>query len=188
MAKDRVSESFIANRLSGGTIPGDLAILLQHAEELADRSGIELNWEKSWAPWADTSYLTKTDRQNPDVMANVRAIAEVCKWITFVAANDEDECFGYWRGPSMRPLVESPLVLFDNEGQFTLCGSDFCEAVLSQISDGVERVEMKEWFRSLDIEVRAERFEGFARHPDDPGPDRMHEDLYYSYLGRRPAS
>ncbi len=188
MAKARVSDVFSAYRLSGEPIPGDVAILLKQAEELAERSGIELNWKKVWSPWSDTSYLTKSDRQNPDTMANVRAIADVCKLVAFVAATDEDECIGYWRGPRMRPVKNSPLVLFDNEGQFTLCGSSFTEAVLYQAPDEEGFAELRDWFRSLGIEVQAESIEDLACNTDDPAPDKLHHELYERYLGLTPGA
>jgi hypothetical protein len=184
MAKHCVLDAFSAYRLSGEPIPDDVTILLKHADELAEHFGIELNWKKDWAPWSDTSYLTKSDRQDPDVMANVRAIADVCGMIAFIAANEDDDYVGYWRGPGMRPVADSPLVQFDNEGQFTLCGISFAEAILYQTSSEEGFAEMRDWFRSLGIEVRAERIGDLVCQSDDPGPDKLHHELYDRYLSR----
>src|SRR5689334_4494197 len=111
MGRSRNLEAFSAHRLNGAPVPDDVKILLGHAGELAERCGIELNWEMGWAPWLDTSYLTESDRDNPDIMANVRAIADVCRLVTFIAAHEDGEYYGYWRGPSMRPVADAPLVL-----------------------------------------------------------------------------
>src|SRR5262249_34763111 len=120
MEMDPVSKAFSANRLGGEPIPGDLRILLAHAEELAERTGIELNAEEGWAPWLDTSYLNDDDRANPDTMANVRAIADVCGFIAFVGGTEDGESFGYWRGPDRKPVAGAPIVVLDTEGQFRI--------------------------------------------------------------------
>jgi hypothetical protein len=79
MAKDRIVSQFSSNRLGGESVPDDVKKLLEHHDQFVKRTGIELNWKKGWAPWADTSYLSPDDLANPDIAANVKAIAEVCE-------------------------------------------------------------------------------------------------------------
>jgi hypothetical protein len=183
MAMVRVLEAFSARRLGGEPVPEDVKILLGHARELAERSGVELNWEAESAPWLDTSYLTEEDRRNPDIMANVRAIADVCRYVAFIATCDDDEYLGYWRGPGLAPVAGAPLVVLDNEGQFGVCGSTFTEAVLNR-SQGEEHFnELRDWLRSLGIEVReGSRYDWTSPMIEVP-PDRMHRELYDRYLG-----
>ena len=100
MEKNAVAEEFSKHRLNGEPVPEDVLTLLAHAEQLAERTTIQLNWQPPWNPWLDTSYLSDADRANPDIMANVRAIREVCELIAFIAADEDDQYFGYWRSPN----------------------------------------------------------------------------------------
>lgn len=183
MEMDRILEAFSARRLGGEPVPRDLGILLGRAEELAGRAEIELNWEEGWAPWLDTSYLGESDRANPNIMANVRAIAEVCGMMAFVAATDEDEYIGYWRGPGLSPIAAAPLAVLDNEGQFSICGSTFAEALLARCGGGGRFAELRDWFRSLGIEVRADSSGDLAIPSVEAGPGKLHEEFYRRYLG-----
>ncbi len=182
MGRSSNPDAFSAQRLGGEPVPEDVKALLAHADELLERTGIELNWQKNWAPWSDTSYLSAADRANPDMMANVRAIAEVCGLIAFVAAHEDGEYFGYWRGPSRRPIADSPLVRLDNEGQFYLCGgSTFAEAVLGQTYGDEQFAELRVWLTSLGIAMRRETADDLAYPKDKPSPDELHKELYYRY-------
>jgi hypothetical protein len=175
-------EAFSAHRLDGEPVPEDVRILLAHADELAERTGIELNSNKDWAPWSDTSYLSAADRANPDIMANVRAIAEVCGLIAFVAASEDDEYIGYWRGPGGRRVTDSPPVLLDNEGQFSFCsGSTLAEALLGQTYGAENFGEFQDWLRSIGIAIRAETPEDLAYPDGEASPDELHTELYYRY-------
>jgi hypothetical protein len=179
--------AFSDHRLNGEPVPDDVKKILRHTKSLFDRWGIELNWDDGWAPWLDMSYLTEADRSNPDIMANVRAIADVCGLIAFIAARDEGEYYGYWRGPSMRPVADTPLVLLDSEGQFELCGSTFAEAVLRRTSHDEQAFsEARDWLKSLGIAGLPESLEHLACPRDEPSPDALHKRLYHQYLG--PAS
>jgi hypothetical protein len=109
-----IEAEFSANRLGGEAIPEDLRLLLVHHHELAERTGVELSWLPGWAPWLDTSYLTAADRKNPDIAANVRAIADVCALSTFVAAHEDQHYFGYWRGSSLLRLEEAVPISLDH--------------------------------------------------------------------------
>ena len=68
MRVNRDLEAFSAHRLNGEPVPDDVRILLAHAQELAERTGIELAWEKDWSPWLDTSDLTDSDRADAYIM------------------------------------------------------------------------------------------------------------------------
>ena len=186
MGRSVNGEKFSARRLNGEPVPNDVKILLGHTEELVARSGIKLSCEAEWTPWLDTSYLTEADRSNPDIIANMRAIADVCRLISFIAAHEDGEYYGYWQGPSMRPVNNAPLVLLDNEGQFRLCGSTFTEAVLSRTYDEEEFSEMRDWLRSLNIESLPETLSAVASPQVETAPHELHNSLYYRYLGLGP--
>jgi hypothetical protein len=179
----KAASPFSTNRLAGEPVPEDVQILLEHAEELAERTGIVLHSEKDWAPWADTSYLSAEDLANADTAANVRAISEVHALIAYIAVDDEDQYLGYWRGPDNRKVADSPLVFFDNEGQFELCpGSTFAEAVLSRVSED-DFEELREWFGELGIEIAAESQDDLPSPKMTDTPDKLHGELYRRYKG-----
>jgi hypothetical protein len=170
-------------RLGGEPLPDDLAILLAHAEELTERTGIELIREEGRAPWLDTSYLSETDRQDPGIMANVGAIADVCALIAFVGSTEDGEHFGYWRGRDRSPLSVSPVVRLDSEGQFRIIAASFAEAVLHQTFGDESFAEVRDWLRSLGIDVRAGSRGEIAGPSTEPSPDELHEESYRRRLG-----
>jgi hypothetical protein len=188
MTLDRIVSQFSQNRLNGEPVPDDVKTLLANRDEFQERTQVELNWKKGWAPWLDTSYLSAEERANPDIAANVQAIADVCGLIAFIAADEEDTYFGYWRGAKNGPIAEAPLVRLDNEGQFELlAGSTFAEAILvAQTYDAEQFAELRDWFRSIDIPIGWESLKD-AKYPKvkDP-PDDMHKELYYRFLGKKP--
>lgn len=154
MTADEMIRAFSANRLGGDPVPDDLRRLLPHRDDLAERTGITLSWEADWAPWLDTSYLHAEDNADPDIAANVRAMAEVCALIAFVAQEEDDQYFGFWRGPDKLPIAQCPLVFLDNEGQFEPCvGATFGECVLEHTWGEQPFNELRAWFLSLGIAV-----------------------------------
>lgn len=71
----------------------------------------------------DNSYLTEDDLANPDISANVQAIEDTFRLITWIAQTS-DTAYGYWRGPNNVDLSDAPLVSYDTEGQFHLVGAN----------------------------------------------------------------
>jgi hypothetical protein len=179
---------FSQNRLNGEPVPDDVKALLANHDEFSERTEVELNWKKGWAPWLDTSYLSAEDRANPDIAANVRAIEEVCGLIAFIGADEEDNYFGYWRGPKKRPVAKSPLVRLDNEGQFELlAGSSFAEAILvANTYDTEQFTEFRDWLRALGIAIPWETPDDATYPKEKDRPDDLHKALYYRHLGKKP--
>ena len=129
------ASQFSKARLGGTPCPPDVALLLAKCSDVLSDAGVEISPESAWAPWADKSYLTATDLKDPDIAANVKAIDDTFAGITFIAKTDEGECIGYWRGPEGRPIESSPVVSYDTEGQFRLCGGRFVESLFFLIYD-----------------------------------------------------
>jgi hypothetical protein len=186
MIFSEVLSQFSRNRLGGEPVPDDLKILLPHRDELAERTGLRLEWVEDWAPWRDTTHLSESQRHDPDIAANVRAIEEVCRLIAFVAADEEDQYLGYWRGPRQRKVADSPLVFLDNEGQFHLCiASSFAEAVLESEYGFEGFSDLRIWLNSLGIpivwESPAQRTFPHEKFP----PKELHRKLYERYRRER---
>jgi hypothetical protein len=116
-------------RLRGEPCPKDLEILIRRGASLLEEMGIEIGGDPTWAPWADKSYLTEADYRDPDIAANVKALDDTFAFVRFVARTDQGECIGYWCGPENRAVGDSPVVYYDTEGQFRLCGTRFVEAL-----------------------------------------------------------
>src|SRR5262245_16274272 len=98
MDTDSILHYFSLRRLAGDPVPDDLRLLLPYRDELFERTGIELNWAKDWAPWLDTHYLRPEERTDPGIAANIRAMADVSSLIAFVGQEEDGQYFGFWRG------------------------------------------------------------------------------------------
>lgn len=116
-------------------------------------------------------------------MANVRAIADVCRLVAFVGATEDGESFGYWRGPDRKPVADAPVVVLDNEGQFRILAASLAEAILFQTYGEESFAEMRDWLRALGIEVRAASVGEIPTPAAEPDPADLHHELYRRYLG-----
>lgn len=170
---------FSRHRLRGDTPPLDLQCLLKHRYELAARTGIQLNASPGWAPWLDTSHLSASASKNPGVRANIRAIADTCAFIDFVAMDEDRNFFGYWRGPAQLPLAEAPIVCLDNEGQFRFAGTKTLAGLL--FTEGGAFDDFRAWFEGIGIDqLPSGRYELFTVQMQ-PSPADLHEELYAKY-------
>lgn len=180
-------ESVVANRLGGEPCPDDLRVLLSDGVELLHRLGLEVNGDAAWQPWADKSYLTASDLADPDIAANVRAIDDTCAHIDFVARTEEGTCIGYWRGPQRVPLPSSPLVSYDTEGQFRLCGGRFVETPFFVLDDEEALEPFRQSCRRLGIALPFGSIDDIAIPPVEPTPEAFHLARYHAHKTSRAA-
>lgn len=185
---DEIIKTFSKNRLNGEAVPKDIQLLLRHRDELSQKFDLSLHWETGWEPWLDTSYLSEEDKADPDTMANVRAIEDICALIAFVAEGKDGAYIGFWRGPKHRPVTDSPLVSFDNEGQFNLCGGKtLSEALLAHVYNGYDEEafsEFRDWLHSIGIKVSWKTPDDIAYPEEDSPPDELHNAAYERYLAQ----
>jgi hypothetical protein len=87
--------------------------------DIADALELELVDDPSWAEPSDFSYLSDQDRANPDIMANVDAMAATNQLIAWFG-RDSEGFVGLWRGPESRPLSDALIVRLDTEGQYSI--------------------------------------------------------------------
>lgn len=167
------------NRLNGATCPEDLRILLTDGIDLLNSLGVKVSGDVIWEPWADKSYLTAEDLADPDIAANVRAIDDTFAHINFVAQTDDDVCIGYWRGPNRTPIESSPLVSYDTEGQFRLCGGRFVEALFFEIGDD----DFREACRKIGIDLPFKSLDDIVIPATDPDPRTFHLGRYHAHKG-----
>ena len=120
----------------------DLQRLRDSPEDLktiVDELSLELVDDPAWAEPSDTSYLSDADRANPDIMANVEAMAATNELIAWFG-RDHEGYVGLWRGPLEYPLGQAPVVRLDTEGQYTLVAATVPDYVaMGMFGDGFER-------------------------------------------------
>ena len=171
------------NRLGGESCPKDLEILITQHFDILEDMGVEINGEESWAPWADKSYLTEADYRNPDIVANVKAIDDTFTCIRFVARTDDDECIGYWCGPEGRAVSESPLVYYDTEGCFRLCGTRFVESLFFLSYDENALARLRAAFASLGTPLEFNSLDDIVIPVTGCSPESYHDEKYRKYKG-----
>lgn len=193
MESDRIEE-FSQERLGGRAVPEDLRILLRLVEQgrrsPLDDTGVKLLAPGEVNPMLDTGYLNERDRADPDIMANVAAIAAVAAHIGTVARHEDGDAIGYWFHPAESANQRARLVRWDNEGQFSLMDGDtFAEAVVlewfwdedddearEQVSDLVRE------FAEVGIDISAPcaaDVDGLPAHvPVAVHPSRLHRQIY----------
>ncbi|MCO4747059.1 MAG: hypothetical protein KC912_19845 [Proteobacteria bacterium] len=163
---DPVSPGAAEVEASSPALPADLVLLRRDSARLAEWTGYQMVEDAAAAPWSDFSYLTAADLARPDVVANVAAMREVMTHITFVATHEDGRYLGYWHGLAGRELHDSPVVLLDSEGQFSLVGQSLCGALLTEFYDDEERFEaLDAWFAEAGLDASMEP----ARDEDPPG-------------------
>ncbi|WP_370248375.1 hypothetical protein [Nocardioides sp.] len=145
--------------------------------------GVEFLGEDDTPDVFDTGYLTPAELADPDIAANVSAMAETGALITWVAELDGGSWVGLWRGPDDLPLDRAPVVLLDTEGQFTLAlGTTVTEALCDELGWDDERyAEVARACRHAGVPVRAR---GDLAEPSvTPTPGAFHDRRYRELRG-----
>ena len=112
-----------------------------------------------------------------------KATDDVFKLINFVAVTDESEAIGYWRGPSHTPLNSSPLVYYDTEGQFQLCGTRFVESLFFlnfHYKEGLER--LREAFSKTKRPLDFDSADDLETPKLECPPNELRDKKYEEYL------
>lgn len=87
--------------------------------QLVEALELQLVDDPNWAEPSATSYLSEQDRANPDIMANVEAMAETNRLIAWFG-RDMEGYLGLWRGPQELSLERAPVVQLDSERQYSI--------------------------------------------------------------------
>lgn len=196
---DNRTVSFQKDVLNGQTVPDDLRKLFrmqmlwpeEENSEIFDPLGamncrILMPGEKIGV--MDKSYLSKADKKNADIMANVKAIDKVCSYITFAAYTDDSDLIGYWHGTENNSIEKAPIVMLDTEGQFSqLPGKNLTEALLSlQDMNNSEFKKYAKWFAEFHILITANSQRGMTQWPKSASsPQKIHQDLYEKYRRKK---
>jgi hypothetical protein len=176
-------ESISKFRLNNEDCPKDLVFLIDNFLSTLSDLEIEFNDKEGWEPWSDKSYLTEKDLADPDISANIKAIDDTFALISFVAGFPDGEYVGYWRGPENLAIENSPLVHYSNDGQFSLCGSDFIESLFFYVYDDETLDEIKRSAIASGIEMDFESIDDIEIKETEITPNEYHEKRYYQYKG-----
>lgn len=136
-------------------------------------------------PVCDFSDMREQDWADRATCANVEAIKQTADMATFVATDAERNCYGYWHGKHHRPLLQSPIVRYDTEGQFSILpGNSLAEAVIADYAfeDDAFFDTSKKAFAALGVHFQADNastlFDAIVDIDDDPA--EIHEALFYA--------
>ncbi len=180
-------QRFEKDILRGQEVPPDLRALLAVAGSAADSDplrealGFALLVPGRNYPLLTASYLNDSDRQNPDIMANVAAINDVLARITMVAESEDGDMIGYWHGPERTPIDKAPIVKLDTEGIFDLMqGRTLSEAMLGNATfDDAERfADIRAWLANCGIAIGANNWRELSTPEASTRPDKLHDVLY----------
>jgi len=178
-------QHFERDILKGASVPPDLQVLLTVAASAADPLRAALGFAFLFPgrdyPLLTGSYLNDSDRQNPDIMANVAAINDVLALCTMVAESEDGDIIGYWHGPERTPIGQAPIVKLDTEGTFGLMqGRTLSEAMLGNdtFSDPERFAKMRAWLAGCSIEIDATNWRQLSTPEAPTRPDKLHDALY----------
>jgi hypothetical protein len=186
---DRLTH-FTQQILKGQPIPADLQQLLQNVwgnpanSNPLDALGLQII-EPAHEPLPDHSYLNETDRANPAIMANVKAIDDMFKLATFVVEHEDGDLYGYWQGAENTPLTNAPIIQYDTEGQFNILGgSGLIEAITANFSFSEESTfqEFRTAFADRQILFSATSLDTLIWPEITPHPNDLKNTLYDQYL------
>lgn len=163
----------IAARLGTSQVPPDLALLAEAPEPLS-RLGWALVAAAEYDAPDDHSYLRPEELRQPAIAANIKASRAVNACITYFAEHEDHQFLGYWRGTHGLPLSDCPVVLLDNEGQYSLAGRTVAEFILLEWNaHPADQEEARRWFRERGIDLPTVA-ECFARIEGFEDPSAMH--------------
>ena len=197
MTEDERLAAFSTTYLGGRSVPPDLVILLKMQwNRVPDPGGenyvdpleafnFQLLSDGQQSSVFDKSYLSETDRTNPDIMANVAAIDDVLTHMLVVGELGDYGAYGYWLGPENRPIESAPIVRLDTEGQFELRrGRMLAEALLldyGAYDNDEEFIDLRDWFNDFGLNITASSRDEFPSLDIKPTPDDLHLERYNAH-------
>ena len=157
----------------------DLQRLRDKQSELAsilERLELELVDDPAWGEPSDTSYLSAADRANPDIMANVAAMAATNKLVSWFG-RDMEGFVGLWRGADDRPLVQAPVLRLDTEGQYSIVAATIPDYIAISVPEDEFAAAREALARAgFQVSMNADAIWGALDGFDDPNEHR--NDLY----------
>lgn len=107
---------------------------LDQLRDQVDYLELELVDDPKWAEPSDTSYLNDNDRADPDIMANVDAMAQTNQLIAWFG-RDQEGFVGLWRGAAKQALEKAPVVRLDTEGQYELVATNIGDYIAISVDE-----------------------------------------------------
>jgi len=168
-------------------LPIDLQMLIENydcCEELLEEMECRFFETDEVHNLISHSYLSDGDKKSKETMANVSAIDEVFKFITFVMEAIDGNLVGYWHGPEGADVTKSPIVMYTTEGQFRILpGSNIVEALVGDyiFDEDDEFLEFQDQFKECGIDI-VSKWDDLVEIELKTDPSKLHEELYSTNL------
>ena len=180
-------QKFQETILKGQEIPNDLDQLLNNkcALSILEKHNFKILDEQSLQEELSHSYLNEEDKKNSDIMANIKAIDAVFKKCTFFAKYDSyfySLLLGYWQENDTIEISNAPLIVYNNEGEFSLLYDyNIIESLLADITmeDEDKYEEFKKKFKNCNIKLK-EIWDLEIKNPNVL-PEDLHSKLYEKF-------
>ena len=151
------------------------------------RNDLEMEFvdDPDWGEPSDTSYLSAQEKSDPDIAANVEAMAATNRRIAWFGRGTMG-FVGLWRGPKDRPLVDAPVVVLDDEGQYRIVAATIADFIAvsvdeSQFSTTVEELHSAGFFPRKSPEAIWNSLAAF----EDDDPNEYRHTLYSDSRSKR---
>ncbi|MDO5103358.1 MAG: hypothetical protein Q4D91_10750 [Lautropia sp.] len=193
-------DNFVEAVLSGQPVPDDLrrlwlieTVRVPDAEQFIDpfqAMGLRLLRpeesrrlrDEGLAHWLDACcVLPHQADDSMAVEAMNEAINQVACMATFAVMRGRGNLIGYWQGPEVTPLAQSPIVELNTCGIFSLLpGRDLTEALLGLHAggDASRFAAMAEWFARHDVLITAHRPDELLTPPCSTRPEMLKTGFY----------
>lgn len=156
---------------------------LPKLEEIVEALELELVDEPNWAEPSDASYLNDEDKANPDIMANVEAMAATNELISWFA-RDMEGYVGLWRGPENTPLEKAPVVRLDTEGVYEIVAATIPDYIAISVDEDDFKATRKALTKA-GFTVAASTDDIWAKVEENEGPSDHRHALYNEARKRR---
>jgi hypothetical protein len=163
---------------------------IESLQPIVDQLELELVDDPNWNEPSDSSYLTDAERKNPDIAANVQAMSETNKLISWFG-KDGEGYVGLWRGPSNRAHAASPVVRLDTEGQYAIVAMtipDYLAISMPEEDFGTTREALEA--AGFEVAFNPDAIWGSIEAVDDPPNDyrnALYAELKRARSGTMPA-
>jgi len=168
-------------------LPTDLQLLIENfdcCEELLEEMECRFFEADEVHNLISHSYLSEEDKQSKEIMANVSAIDEVFKFITFVMEAIDGNIVGYWHGPESTDITKSPIIMYTTDGQFRiLSGSNIVESLVGDyiFDEDDEFLEFQDQFKECGIDI-VSKWDDLVEIKPKTDPSKLHEEFYSANL------
>jgi len=178
---------FTQKELINQSIPQDLQLVLKNfkcCENLLEEMEFRFFNENEIPNLISHSYLNDGDKQDKATMANVYAIDDVFKYISFIGEAIDGNLVGYWHGQKNKEIEKSPIIMYTTEGVFKiLLGKNLIEALIGDyiFDDNDKFLDFQKSFLNCGINI-VSKWDDLVEIKVVTDPEELHQKFYNSYI------